>query len=142
MRRRSNLAVARRRRSNGVARLELVGGQQLVVERGGETDVITLVAPSGDITFSLRVTPGGPVLRFERGLTIEASGELELAGRRVAIRGEDSVSIESGGDAAIEVAGDLSTSARIQNIRARLGNVNVKANDDVKVVGERILLNT
>ena len=142
MRRRSNLAVAQRRRTKPMTRLALVGGQQLVVERGSETDVVTLVAPSGEITFSLRITPDGPVLRFEQGLTIEASGELELAGRRVAIRGEDAVSIECGGDAAIEVAGDLSTSARIQNIKARLGNVNVKANDDVKVVGERILLNT
>jgi hypothetical protein len=31
--------------------------------------------------------------------------------------------------------------ARIQNITAELGNVNLQANDDVKIDGERILMN-
>lgn len=138
--RKSNAVVEVERNAPAV-RLELVAGQQLVVERAGEADLVTLVAGSGQIVFSVHVTESGPVLRFDRGLAIEARGTLELAGRRVAIRGEDGVSIESGADAAIEVAGDLTSNARIQNIRARLGNVNLKANDDVKVVGERILLN-
>jgi hypothetical protein len=141
MRRMAKRAAAARHRAEEMARHDLVGGQQLLVERSDDADVVTLVAQTGEVQFSLRVTPAGPVLRFERGLKIEASGELELAGRRVAIRGEAGVSIESGGDAAISVAGDLSSSARIQNIRARLGNVNVKANDDVRLRGERIRLN-
>jgi hypothetical protein len=141
MRRIAKRAAADRGRTQELVRHDLVGGQQLCIERGGDADVVTLVAPGGEIQFSLHVTPAGPVLRFERGLKIEASGELELAGRRVAIRGEAGVTIESGGDAAISVAGDLSSSARVQNIRARLGNVNVKANDDVRLRGERIRLN-
>lgn len=141
MRRTAKHTVARRQRAQDVTRHELVGGQRLVVERGGEADLVTLVAPGGEIAFSLRVTPAGPVLRFERGLEIEASGELALTGERVAIRGKRGVSIESEGDAAIEVAGDLTSTARVQNIRARLGNVNVKANDDVRLRGERIRLN-
>jgi hypothetical protein len=124
-----------------VVDLELVGRQHLRIERGAKDDRVTLVARDGRISFSLRVTPEGPVLQFEGGLTIEAGDSLALAGRRVAIRGAESVSIESGGDASVEVAGDLSTTARIQNIRARLGNVNVKANDDVRLRGERIRLN-
>ena len=140
MRRTAKHREARRRAQDAVSH-DLVGGQRLVVERGGDADLVTLVASGGEIAFSLRVTPAGPVLRFERGLKIEASGELELAGQRVAIRGRRGVSIESEGDAAIEVAGDLTSTARVQNIRARLGNVNVKANDDVRLRGERIRLN-
>jgi hypothetical protein len=81
------------------------------------------------------------VLRFEQGLRIEATGALELAGRTLLLSGTENVSIRSGGDATIEAVGDLSSSARIQDIKARLGNVNVKANDDVRVTGERIRLN-
>jgi DNA/RNA endonuclease YhcR with UshA esterase domain len=127
--------------ARGVVELELVGRQQLRVERGGRDDRITLVARDGRITFSLHITPEGPLLQFEHGLTIEAGESLELAGRRVSIRGAEGVSIESGGDATVEVAGDLTATARIQNLRARLGNVNVKANDDVRLRGERIRLN-
>ena len=130
-----------RRRAQDIVSHDLVGGQRLVVERGGDADLVTLVAPGGEIAFSLRVTPSGPVLRFEHGLEIEASGALALTGERVAIRGKRGVSIESEGDAAIEVAGDLTSTARVQNIRARLGNVNVKANDDERLRGERIRLN-
>lgn len=121
--------------------LEFVGGQRLLVERGASEDLLTLVAPSGDIVFSIRMTPSGPVLRFESGLRIEASGALEFAGKSLALLGEEGVSIRSGGDASIEVAGDLSTTARAQNIRARLGDVSVKANDDVRLAGERVRLN-
>jgi hypothetical protein len=89
----------------------------------------------------LRITPSGPVLRFDRDLTIEASEALDLVGRRVGIRGREGVAIESGADATIEVAGDLTSTARIQNLRARVGDVNVKANDDIRLNGERIKLN-
>lgn len=121
--------------------LELTGGQRLVLVRGEEEDIVRLHAPTGEITFTLRVTPAGPVLHFAAGLAIEAAGPIALAGQRVAIRGDEGISIESGGDATIAVAGDLSSEARIQNIRARLGNVNLHANDDVKLKGERVRLN-
>jgi hypothetical protein len=35
----------------------------------------------------------------------------------------------------------LDSQARIQNITAVLGNVNVKANDDVRMNGERVRMN-
>jgi hypothetical protein len=121
--------------------VELAGGQRLLVERGAQNDFVTLVAPTGQVTLSIRITPAGPILQCQGGLKVEATGPLELAGRSVAIRGLEGVTIESGGDAQIDVAGDLSTTARIQHIQARLGNVNVKANDDVRLRGERIRLN-
>lgn len=142
MREKGNLAYRAESRSTRPVRLELVGGQRLLVVREGGEDTVTLVAGDGEISFTLRITPSGPVLRFERGLTIEASDAFELVGRRVAIRGFEGVAIESGADATIEVAGDLTSTARIQNLRARTGNVNVKANDDIRLNGERIKLNS
>lgn len=122
-------------------RLECVGGQRLLVERGAQEDLLTLVSSSGDIVFSVRITPSGPVLRFESGLRIEASGALEFSGKSLELSGEEGVNIRSGGDATIHAVGDLSSTARIQNLTARLGNVNLKANDDVRLIGERVRLN-
>lgn len=124
-----------------ITRLDFVGGQCLLVERGKNEDLLRLVAASGDVAFSVRITPDGPVLRFESDLRIEASGALEFAGTSVVLSGKEGVRINSGGDASIEVAGDLTSTARVQNLNARLGNVNVKANDDVRLTGERVRLN-
>lgn len=142
MRQKANLAYRTEPPPARPARLELVGGQQLLVARERGEDTVTLVARDGEISFTLRITPGGPVLRFERGLTIEARDTFELVGRRIAIRGYEGVAIESDADATIEVVGDLTSTARIQNLRARAGNVNVKANDDIRLNGERIKLNS
>ncbi|MDX9787845.1 MAG: hypothetical protein RBT11_13760 [Desulfobacterales bacterium] len=124
-----------------VTRIEFVGGQRLQIERGEYEDLLTLIAPSGEATFSIRITPSGPVMRFERGLRIESSGPLEFAGKSLSLSGAEGVSIRSGGDATIDAVGDLSSTARVQTIKARLGNVNVKANDDVRLTGERVRLN-
>ena len=125
----------------GAAAVELAGGQRLLIERTGDGDLLTLIAEGGEIALTVRVQPSGPVLCFKSGLRLEAAGPLELAGERVMIEGRDGVGIRSGGDARIDVQGDLSTTARVQNLRARLGNVNVKANDDVRMTAERIRLN-
>jgi hypothetical protein len=89
----------------------------------------------------VHLTPAGPVLRFEGSLLLEASGGLAVDAQRVAIHGREGLSLTSGGNARIEIAGDLDSQARIQNITAVLGNVNVKANDDVRMNGERIKMN-
>ncbi len=128
-------------RARGGLRVALVGRQRLHLDRRRDADVVTLFAPDGRVSFSVRVTPSGPVLTFDDSLTIEANDALELRARRVAISGREGVSIESGADASIEVAGDFTSTARVQNVRARLGNVNLKANDDVRLRGERIRLN-
>src|SRR5687767_3508907 len=88
--------------------VELTGGQRLLVERSGPNDLLTLVAPGGEVTLTIRITPAGPILQCQGGLKVEATGPLELAGRSVAIRGAEGVTIESGGDAQIDVTGDLS----------------------------------
>lgn len=129
------------RRTTEVSRIEFVGGQRLLIERSEDEGMLTLTAPSGDVAFSVRITPSGPVLRFEHGLRIEAAGPLELAGRNLALHGDEGLTIHSGGDATIDAAGDLSITARVQQIKARLGNVDVKANDDIRLTGERVRLN-
>lgn len=123
------------------AALDLPGRQRLLVERDADGSTVRFLGSDGRVTLSVQVTEAGPVLCFEGGLEVRASGALDFEAESVAIRGRDGVRIESGGDAWIRVDGDLNTEGREQNLRARLGNVNVKANDDVKLRGERIRLN-
>ena len=44
-------------------------------------------------------------------------------------------------NASLVVAGDLETYARVQHHTATLGNVNIRANDDVRLNGERVRMN-
>ena len=122
--------------------IELTDNQQLIVERRHSNSLIRIVGDDGRVSLTIEVTAEGPVLRFEgMNLRIESNGDLAIGARRIALNGEEGVTIASGGDASIQVFGELNTDARVQNISARLGNVNVSANDDVHLRGERIKLN-
>jgi hypothetical protein len=125
----------------GALSLELAGEQQLTVQSDQGVSILRILDPGGRVTLRVEVSENGPVLCFESGLQVRASGALDFEGQRVAIRGREGVRIESGADTQLVAAGDLHSDARVQNIRARLGNVNLKANDDVKLRAERIRLN-
>jgi hypothetical protein len=126
----------------GLQTLPLVGRQQLVIERGRDRNVLKVVGSDGSVKLSVHITPAGPVLRFEgSGLMIETAGDLAIAAEQVSIHGREGVVITSGKDAHICVEGDLSLRAAAQNITAELGDVNVRANDDVMLDGERIRMN-
>lgn len=122
--------------------LELIGDQKLLVERSQAVNTLKLVGSDGQIRLAISITPDGPVLRFEgRNLLLEATGDLAVEARRVAIHGREEVVITSGGDASVCAAGSFSSEAKSQKITAHLGSVKVKANDDVQLLGEEVLLN-
>jgi hypothetical protein len=118
-----------------------VDDYRLTIERSEQGSVIRLLDARGGVPLRVELGPGGPVLVLGSGLTIAVAGELAFDAQRVAIHGRDGIHLRSEGDVTIESDGDLVTRAREQVIEARLGDVRVKANDDVKVAGERIRLN-
>ncbi len=122
--------------------VRLVADQELTVEDLGTSNLIHLRGREGRTALTIEVTPAGPILRFDGpGLSIQTTGPLTIESERIALHGREGLSLSSGGDAAIRVQGDLELSARVQTIRAELGNVEVHANDDVRFIGERVLLN-
>jgi hypothetical protein len=122
--------------------IELTGDHQLTIERRASDSVLQIVSPGGQVALTIELTSDGPILRFDGlNMRIESSGDLAIGARRLALHGREAVSITTEGDAGIRAEGDLTTEARVQNISARLGNVNVKANDDVRLRGERVRLN-
>jgi hypothetical protein len=121
--------------------LELRAGRRVVLERTADDDRLRLVAAGGEVLLEILVTDRGPVLRAAGSLTLEAPDHLTLEGRKVTVRGREGIEVVSGGDLQIEARGDLHSRARLQTITADLGDVKVKANDDVRLNGERVLVN-
>lgn len=101
-------------------------------EAGGH--VLRLIGPGGAQRLEIAVTADGPVLRLHSGLKIELSGALEINAATVSLHGREGLSLTSGADARIVAAGDLVA-------RAELGDVSVRANDDVRLDGERVRMN-
>lgn len=122
--------------------LDLAGEHRLLLRRGAGRDVLDLVASDGRIQISIEITRDGPVLRLEgAAVAIRASSELSLEADRLTLHGRDSVSVSSGGRVEVRTPGDIRTEARTQEVRATHGNVNLKANDDIRLDGERVLVN-
>lgn len=125
-----------------VRSLELSGGQRLLLERSPCEDVVSFVGRDGRVSVVIHVTEQGPVLRFEGArLAIQAAGELSLEADHLSLHARKGLRVSSGGNLALHASGDLESTARIQTITADLGNVSLKANDDVKLNGERVLVN-
>jgi adhesin HecA-like repeat protein len=125
-----------------VPAIELAGRHLVHIRRGDHTDTVELVGRDGKVVFAIEVSERGPVLRFEGpGLTIRAAGDLSLEAQTLNLRADKALNVHTGGDMNIRADGDLHTSARIQTIKAELGDVAIEANDDVRIDGERVLVN-
>lgn len=104
---------------------------------------LSVAHPSGAVV--LEVLVGADTLRV--ALTTDA--ELELACRRFRVTAEDGIELLTNGDLVSSVAGDvqlrcageLDQCGEEVRLRARRGELRLDANDDVRVRGERILLN-
>lgn len=122
--------------------LELVGEQRLVVENNPQSSLLRIIGRDGTVSLAIHVTQEGPIVRLEgAAIQIEAQGELSLNAEHVSIHGRRSLSLSSDGNVGLDTPGDICSDARSHKITARLGNVDIKANDDVTIDGERIRMN-
>jgi len=122
--------------------LPLVADQRLVVAEQPQGNLLQLVGADGVVTLSIHVTEEGPVLHVAgSALKILAEGSLAIDAQTVALYGREGLSLSTGGDVVIEAEGDLRSRARTQQMTATLGDVDIYANDDVKLDGERIRMN-
>jgi adhesin HecA-like repeat protein len=122
--------------------IELAGRHRIDIFRGESGDTVELVAGDGKLVLAIEIGADGPVLRFDGpSLTIRSGGALTVEAQRLALRGEHGLTLSTGGDLEISAAGDLRTTGRTQQINAELGDVRIDANDDVRLDGERVLVN-
>lgn len=127
---------------DGPETLELTGRHRLLLERSNQGDSLRLVTPDGSTPIVIEVTSAGVTLRISApNVALEAAGDLSIGADRLALRGRREVSVSSGGDLELTAAGDMQSRAEGHLLHAQRGSVDVKASDDVKLAGERVMVN-
>ncbi len=121
-----------------------------LAEGGPLRDTLQLVAPDGRVCVTIQLRPEGPVVEVAAAsLRVAAEGDLTVDCNRFQVHARDQIALVSGGEIATDAEGnvitrsdgEIVTEAAGQQHRARLGSVDITANDDVTLYGERILLN-
>lgn len=104
---------------------------------------LEVYAPSGHMCVKLVLAPEGPrielhgadlAIRTERTLTVECE--------RFDLRAAKGLALASGGDLELAAVGALRSEAFAQRHVATRGDIQLQANDDVQLDGERIRLNS
>ncbi len=127
--------------SSGAESRLTIGDHVVVVERNAAGGVLKLIATDGSLPLEIAITKDGAVLRLGRGLTVSLAGALSLQVESLAVNARAGITLDSGGPLQLHAAGDVVSSGDAQTIVARKGNVDVTANDDVTLHGERIKMN-
>jgi hypothetical protein len=114
---------------NGDSRreLELASGRSVVCRSVAEScDEVTIRGPAGGVLLEVALTPSGPVLRFHAAeLQLDCQGSFKVQCERFEVRTTGDIVEQAGGEISLE---------------ARRGNVDLRANDDVNLNGERVRL--
>jgi hypothetical protein len=119
----------------------VAGDYRLTIETVDGGHLLRVVGPAPTTPITIALTPQGPVLHLEGSAAVRLTGDLAIDAARVAIRGREGLGLLSGGDLQLSAEGVLTSTARAQAIRADLGDVSIRANDDVRLDGERIKMN-
>lgn len=122
--------------------LKLAGQHRLVVSKSAERHTLQLVTTSGANPITIEVTNEGIALKIDGpDIALQASGTLSLSAQNLRLEGCGGVEIVSGGDLRIAAEGTLTNHAGALVNRADRGCIDVKASDDVKLSGERVMVN-
>ncbi|MDN5938200.1 MAG: hypothetical protein L0H83_06010 [Salinisphaera sp.] len=115
--------------------VDLAADQRLeIVFEDKQNQTLRLLNGQGEATLTIEVTESGAALKLT-GVTLDVQAET------LNFHGRSQVEITSGGDLSIQAAGHVNSVGREHNLRSTHGNCNVRANDDIKLNGERVLVN-
>ena len=117
---------------------------------GNCTEHVRIHGLGGEVELDVLLTKNGPRLRFRAAdLALEADGKVQVDCDEFHVRSKGDIIHEAEGNMGERVEGNAITvvrgnfrlSACTAGVRATRGDVRLKANDDVKLEGERIKLN-
>jgi len=132
----------------GIQMINFPTGATLVVDSANEE--LKLLDAEASTLLVITVSDKGLVLNLNAlQLNIRALDEINLSGRQINIEAAEHLSLKSGGtmqqtvetDLQVDTGGTSISRAKVQKIEATLGNAEIKANDDVRLDGERVKLN-
>lgn len=113
--------------------------------------MLQIVDAAGALELVIDLRADGPVVRVRAAaLQVEAEGEVSLGCERFELRAREAIRLISDGDFSTSVAGDVECRAgglahwegKAVRVRARRGEAQIEAHDDVRIEGERVLLNS
>jgi hypothetical protein len=137
------LASAQMSDPNDSKTLQLAAAHRLVIapiDKGG--DALRLIAPDGSIPLIVNITSQGVELQISSlGISLHTSGDLIISADHLRLEGRNGLALASGSDLDLTAAHDLNSRAQAQMIAAEQGGVDVRASDDVKLSGERVMVN-
>jgi hypothetical protein len=123
--------------------LALPGGCTLVVRRDAPQCATVSLSTEGAQALQIRVTENGIALTLQgTNLVLQTTGKLCIDADELELRGRSGVTIATPGNIALTAAGRIAAHAEEHVVTATLGSIELTANDDVALNGERIRLNT
>jgi hypothetical protein len=125
------------------ARLPLAGDHQIVLTRGGANDELCIWSNGADQPLLvISVGAAGVAVKVSAAtVTIEATDLLKLEAKRVVLSALQELSLESAGNLRLQGSGEVVLEGSDLALVASRGDVRVRANDDVRLDGERVLMN-
>jgi hypothetical protein len=121
--------------------LTLSAGYSLSTATAASGEELRLHAPDGRICVKITLTPEGPLVELTSvALSVAAQGKVKCESFEVSAERE--IALNAGGDVIVDAGQAIVSAAFEQSHLARRGDYRVKANDDVRVDGERIKLNS
>lgn len=130
-----------------INQLALGHGRTLVVD----TQSLSITDADGVLELAIELRADGPLVRVRAAqLRVETDGDIALDCQRFAVEARDGIRLTTDADLSTSVAGDVTCRAgglahwegRDVRVRARRGEAQIEAHDDVRIDGERVLLNS
>lgn len=106
--------------------IQLDSGRQVVVYSNENEEVLEVVETEGEVILKVRLTDAGPVISVQgTRLELKSTEALTLESKRIKIKAEEEVGIESRGTLEIDTSKEIG----------------IHSDDEIRVVGKMIHLN-
>ena len=106
--------------------MQLDSGRQVVIHSNENEEILQIVEPEGEVILKMRLTDAGPVISVQgTHLELKSTETLTLESKKVKIRAEEEVRVESKGSLEIDSSKEMG----------------IHSDDKIRVVGKMIHLN-
>ena len=115
--------------------VKLASGRSVAVIQAAGEERVEIRSAGGEMVLSLRLTDQGPVFSL-------AGASFEIAAAKSLSLSAETIHLAARGDLTMEAGATLRAGGRDVEMVAEPGQVSIRANDDVDIVGERVRLNS